>query len=133
MPTCRSEHRCLLRMVTSELILGILNLSVLQFFYKILSRNQTKQILGCTYTVLSQGHVKQSNPCGVISLKQPWGVNALLEEIEGLGESKQDDDVDDGEGEHVSSDHAEDHGHKRPGQLDGTGRREKLHKSMEGE
>lgn len=64
--------------------------------------------------------MEQSNPSGVIALKQSWLVNAFLEEEEGLGESKEDDNVDDGEGKHVSGDHAEDHRHKRSGQLDST-------------
>ncbi len=39
--------------------------------------------------------------------------------VEGLAEAEEDDDVDDGEGEHVSRDHAEHHRHERTRQLDG--------------
>ena len=42
----------------------------------------------------------------------------LQDEEEGLGEAKEHDAVDDGEGEHVAGDHLEDHGYKGPGQLD---------------
>ena len=38
--------------------------------------------------------------------------------MERLGEAKEENDVDDGECEHVSRDHGEDHGDKGPGQLD---------------
>ena len=43
----------------------------------------------------------------------------LDDEVEGLGEAKQTDPVDDGEGEHVAGDHLEDHGDKGSGELDG--------------
>ena len=43
----------------------------------------------------------------------------LHHEVEGLGEAKQTDPVDDGEGEHVAGDHLEDHGDKGSGELDG--------------
>ena len=43
---------------------------------------------------------------------------ALEDEEEGLGEAEEHDAVDDGEGEHVPGDHLEDHGDKRPRQLD---------------
>lgn len=45
---------------------------------------------------------------------------SLVEEVEGLRESAQDDAVDDAEGEHVARDHGIDHGHKRTRQPNGT-------------
>lgn len=36
-------------------------------------------------------------------------IRALHDEVERLGEAEEEDDVDDGEGEHVSGDHGEDH------------------------
>ena len=54
----------------------------------------------------------------MIALKPVCFLVTLQDEEEGLGEAEQHDAVDDGEGEHVAGDHLEDHGHKRPGQLD---------------
>ena len=54
----------------------------------------------------------------MIALKPVCFLVTLQDEEEGLGEAKQHDAVDDGEGEHVAGDHLEDHGYKGPGQLD---------------
>ena len=45
---------------------------------------------------------------------------ALHDKVERLGEAKEEDDVDDGEGEHVSGDHGEDHRNKWTRQLYGS-------------
>jgi len=43
---------------------------------------------------------------------------ALVDEVEGLREAEEEDDVDYGEGGHVAQDHAVDHRHERTGQRD---------------
>ena len=63
--------------------------------------------------------MKQPDPGRVVRLVQPRVLQILHDEEEGLAEPEQDDDVDHAEGEHVSRDHAVDHGHEGPGQLDG--------------
>ena len=62
--------------------------------------------------------MEEGHPGGVVLGIETVGVRGLHDEEEGLGESEEEDDVDDGEGEHVAGDHLEDHGHKGPGQLD---------------
>ena len=77
--------------------------------------------LKAAYRVFAQGHVEHADPGGVVALVVLSRVlGRLLEGVEGLGEAEENDDVDDAEGEHVSGDHAEDHGHKGPGQFDGS-------------
>lgn len=56
----------------------------------------------------------------MVTLEQSRRIDSLLEKVEDLSEPEEDDDVDDGEREHVSGDHAEDHRHERAGQLDRT-------------
>ena len=81
--------------------------------------------------------MEESHPGGVVAPVQV-PLQALHDEVEGLEqenvldinyywlinsclrEAKEEDDVDDGEGEHVPGDHGEDHGHEGPGELDGT-------------
>ena len=46
---------------------------------------------------------------------------AAVKEEEGLRECQQHDGVNDGEGEHVTGDHAVDHRHERSSQTDGSG------------
>ena len=70
--------------------------------------------------VLAQGHVEQRYPGGHVAGVHPLLVRALHDVVEGLREAKQEDDVDDGEGEHVSGDHGEYHGHKGSSQFDGS-------------
>ena len=62
--------------------------------------------------------MEECDPCGVVIGIQAILVDWLHDEVEGLREPKEEDDVDDREGEHVSSDHGEDHGDERPGQFD---------------
>ena len=64
--------------------------------------------------------MEQSHPCGVVVPEESRILESSLHEVEGLGEPEQDDDVDDGEGEHVARDHAEDHGHEGASQFDGS-------------
>ena len=64
--------------------------------------------------------MEQGNPCCHIVCIHPLCISALHDEVECLGETKQEDDVDDGEGEHVSCDHGEDHRNKRTRQLYGS-------------
>ena len=54
----------------------------------------------------------------MVALEPVRLIVAFQDEEEGLSEAKEHDAVDDGEGEHVPGDHLEDHGDKRPGQLD---------------
>ena len=70
------------------------------------------------YLIFTKGHVKQSDPCCHVVGVHALVIRALHDEVEGLREAEEEDDVDDREGEHVSSDHGEDHGDKGPGQLD---------------
>ena len=70
------------------------------------------------YVILSERHVKESNPRRVILAVQIRVLVALVDKIEGLREAEEEDDVDDGEGGHVSQDHAVDHRHERTGQRD---------------
>ena len=53
--------------------------------------------------------MEQSNPCCHIIGVHSLFIRALHDEVECLGEAEQEDDVDDGEGEHVTCDHGEDH------------------------
>ena len=64
--------------------------------------------------------MEQANPGGVVCPKQIWILVALGYKIESLREAKEEDDVDDGEGGHVSQDHAVDHSHEGTGQGYGT-------------
>ena len=59
-----------------------------------------------------------TDPSGVVALKPVCLLVAFQDEEESLSEAEEHDAVDDGEGEHVPSDHLEDHGDKRPRQLD---------------
>ena len=63
--------------------------------------------------------MEESDPGGHVASVHALLVCALHHEVECLGEPEQEDDVDDGECEHVSCDHGEYHGHKRSGQFDG--------------
>ena len=54
----------------------------------------------------------------------------MLKKVKGLGKSKEKDDVNHAKREHVSSNHAEDHRHKRPGQLDGPGKQNKTYNTQ---
>ena len=74
-------------------------------------------MLDC-HLVLAKCHVEESHPGGVVRGVQALVVHRLHDEVEGLREPEEEDDVDDREGEHVSRDHGEDHGDKGPGQLD---------------
>ncbi len=47
---------------------------------------------------------------------------AFDNEVKRLGEAEEEDDVDDGEGGHVTQDHAVDHSHKRTSQRNGSER-----------
>ena len=69
--------------------------------------------------IFSERHVEQSYPGGRVAVVHTVLLSTLQHEEEGLGEPEQEDDVDDGECEHVSCDHGEYHGHKRSGQFDG--------------
>ena len=70
------------------------------------------------HLILAKGHVEERNPCSVVFGVKTILVHRLHDEVECLGEPKEEDDVDDREGEHVSSDHGEDHGDERPCQFD---------------
>ena len=54
----------------------------------------------------------------MVALKPVCLLVAFQDEEESLSEAEEHDAVDDGEGEHVPGDHLEDHGDKRPRQLD---------------
>ena len=54
----------------------------------------------------------------MVALKPVGLLVAFQDEEESLSEAEEHDAVDDGEGEHVPGDHLEDHGDKRPRQLD---------------
>ena len=69
--------------------------------------------------VVTQGHVEQTDPSGVVLGIQVSVLVGLDDEEESLAEAKEADGVDDGEGEHVPGDHLEDHGDEGPGELDG--------------
>ena len=62
--------------------------------------------------------MEESDPGGHVASVHALLVCALHHEVECLGEPEQEDDVDDGEGEHVARDHGEDHCHEWPRQLD---------------
>jgi hypothetical protein len=62
--------------------------------------------------------VKESNPSCVILPVQIRVLVALVDEVEGLREAEEEDDVDDGEGGHVTQDHAVDHRHEGTRQRD---------------
>ena len=62
--------------------------------------------------------MEECDPGGVVVGVQTLVVHRLHDEVECLRKPKKEDDVDDREGEHVSSDHGEDHGDKRAGQFD---------------
>ena len=70
--------------------------------------------------------MEQSYPGGGVAVVHTVLLSALQHEEEGLGEAEQEDDVDDGECEHVSCDHGEDHGHKGSGQFDGSGKEHEI-------
>ena len=53
-------------------------------------------------------------------------VHRLHDEVEGLREPEEEDDVDDREGEHVSRDHGEDHGDEGSRQFDGSGKEHEI-------
>ena len=72
-----------------------------------------------TDLIFSERHVEQSYPGGGVAVVHTVLLSTLQHEEEGLGEPEQEDDVDDGECEHVSCDHGEYHGHKWSGQFDG--------------
>ena len=56
--------------------------------------------------------MKQSDPCCHVVGVHALVIRALHDEVEGLREAEEEDDVDDGEGEHVSGDHGKDHRNK---------------------
>ncbi len=62
--------------------------------------------------------MEESNPRRVILPVQVRVLVALVDEVEGLREAEEEDDVDYGEGGHVAQDHAVDHRHERTGQRD---------------
>ena len=64
--------------------------------------------------------MEESDPGGHVASVHALLVCALHHEVECLGEPEQEDDVDDGEGEHVARDHGEDHCHEWSRQLDGS-------------
>ena len=70
------------------------------------------------HLILPKRHVEESNPGGHVASVHALLVCALHHEVECLGEPEQEDDVDDGESEHVARDHREDHCHEWPRQLD---------------
>jgi len=63
-------------------------------------------------------------------LHQVWIFVALDNEVESLGEAEEEDDVDDGEGGHVTQDHAVDHSHKRTSQRNGSERKRESRKKQ---
>ena len=64
--------------------------------------------------------MEESNPGGHVASVHALLVSALHHEVECLGEPEEEDDVDDGEGEHVARDHGEDHCHEWSRQFDGS-------------
>ena len=76
--------------------------------------------------IFSERHVEQSYPGGRVAVVHTVLLPSLQHEEEGLGEAEEEDDVDDGEGEHVSSDHGEDHGHEGSCQFDGPGKEHEI-------
>ena len=72
------------------------------------------------YLIFTKGHVKQSDPCCHVVGVHALVIRALHDEVEGLREAEEEDGVDDREGEHVSSDHGENHRHKWSRQLNGS-------------
>ena len=57
------------------------------------------------YLILAEGHVEERHPGCVVLLEQLALVVSLHDEVKGLREAEEEDDIDDREGEHVSSDH----------------------------
>ena len=55
--------------------------------------------------ILSKSHVEEGHPGGMVLGIETVRVRGLHDEVEGLGESKEEDYVDDGEGKHVSRYH----------------------------
>ena len=70
--------------------------------------------------------MEQSDPGGRVAVVHTVLLPTLQHEEEGLGEAEQEDDVDDGECEHVSCDHGEYHGHERSCQFDGPGKEHEI-------
>ena len=66
--------------------------------------------------------MEESNPCRGVALVE-FRIIVVIgfdHVVKGLGETKQENDVDDTEGEHVTHHHSVDHGHKGSSQLYGT-------------
>ena len=70
--------------------------------------------------------MEQSYPGGGVAVVHTLLLSTLQHEEEGLGEAEQEDDVDDGECEHVSRDHGEDHGDEGSRQFDGSGKEHEI-------
>ena len=71
--------------------------------------------------------MEQSNPGGGVGRVHTVVLLSVLQhEVERLGESKQKDDVDDGECEHISRDHREYHCDEWSRQFDGPGKEHEI-------
>ena len=64
--------------------------------------------------------MEQGDPCCHVIGVHSLFICALHDEVECLGEAKEENDVDDGEGEHVTGDHGKDHRNKWTRQLYGS-------------
>ena len=70
--------------------------------------------------IFTESHVKEADPRQVVVRPQSALLGIAFQyEKEGLGETKQEDDVNDAEGEHVPHDHGVYHDNERTRQLDG--------------
>lgn len=76
------------------------------------------------YIVIAQGRLKQSHPGAKISVIRSvlnfW--MSFVEEVISLGETEENDYIDDGEGEHVTGDHREYHGYEGSSKTNGSGK-----------
>ena len=81
-----------------------------------ISRNKSLS----SYLIFSKSHVEQGNPCCHVVSVHSLVICALHDKVERLGEAEEEDDVDDGEGEHVSGDHGKDHRNKWTRELYGS-------------
>lgn len=76
--------------------------------------------------IFTQGHVKKANPSCMVAFVQFRLFNAFHHKIKGLGEAKQENDVNYAESEHVTHYHGVNHGHKGPCELDSAENKERV-------
>lgn len=73
------------------------------------------------YIIITERCLKQTHPCAEVSTVGCLFdvLMALVEEEISLRKAKQHDDINDGEGKHVTSNHGINHCNERSGQSDG--------------